>query len=50
MSDYLPLTDEEACSIAEKYYNKKAIHTTRQDAPTVILIAGQPGAGKTSAS
>ncbi|MDR1850377.1 MAG: zeta toxin family protein, partial [Zoogloeaceae bacterium] len=50
MTEYKPLTDEKSRFIAEKIYNKNASKTSSHETPTMILVAGQPGAGKTAAA
>jgi predicted ABC-type ATPase len=50
MTEYQPLTDEEARILAEKSYKRDSLDTSKQDTPTMILVAGQPGAGKTAAA
>jgi hypothetical protein len=49
MPDYIPLSDEDVKSIAEEFYDDDA-DATRQNKPTIIFVAGQPGAGKSRAS
>ncbi|MDR3299060.1 MAG: zeta toxin family protein [Candidatus Accumulibacter sp.] len=48
MPDYIPLSDEKVELLAEKFYGDA--DATRQDKPTIIFVAGQPGAGKSRAS
>lgn len=43
---YQEITQEQVARIVEKYFNKRKIKTIRQDEPVAILVAGQPGAGK----
>lgn len=50
MPDYRPLADEQIGAIAQAYYSLRATETDRQDTPTIILVGGQPGAGKTTAA
>ena len=47
---YKPLTDEQVKAIALDYYVKRAGKTTAQDEPRMVLVGGQPGAGKSQAS
>lgn len=49
MPDYKSLSDEEVSSIAQEYYDR-ASDAVEQETPILILIGGQPGAGKTAAA
>ncbi|MDR2924992.1 MAG: zeta toxin family protein [Azoarcus sp.] len=49
MAEYAPLTDREAAKLAQDYYSEKAAGATAQEAPTMVLVGGQPGAGKSTA-
>ena len=49
-SEYKPLTDEQVKAIALDYYGKRAGKTEAQDEPRMVLVGGQPGAGKSEAS
>lgn len=50
MSNYTPLTDDEVDLIAQSVWAQHASRSDRQDLPTLILVGGQSGAGKTAAS
>jgi len=50
MPDYTPLTDKEITKLARKYYRRIEAVTERQETPTLLLLGGQPGAGKSFAS
>ncbi|MCL2875369.1 MAG: zeta toxin family protein [Betaproteobacteria bacterium] len=49
MTNYAPLTDEEITILAREYYNRFGAVTEEQETPTIMLIGGQPGAGKSFA-
>lgn len=46
MANYTSITDEQVHGIAAAYYQSRALKTQVQDLPKAVLIAGQPGAGK----
>ena len=47
---YQEISQEQVTRIVEKYFNKRKTKTIRQDEPVAILVAGQPGAGKSRLS
>jgi len=49
MTQYQPLTPDEIKEIAGKYFERRVLKTTAQAEPSLVLIGGQPGAGKSSA-
>jgi predicted ABC-type ATPase len=50
MSDYTPLTDDEVAFVLKSVWARQSLRTDRQDQPILILVGGQPGAGKTAAT
>jgi chloramphenicol 3-O-phosphotransferase len=50
MPEYIPLSDNKLSEIAENIYRRLAFGTVKVDNPTIVLIGGQPGAGKTAAA
>lgn len=50
MADYLPLTDAEVREIALAYYSQRQAKTQPQEHPAIVLVGGQPGAGKSGAA
>lgn len=50
MSDYQPLTDEQAKEIARNYFDKYQPKTVPQSNPAMVIVGGQSGAGKTGAA
>lgn len=46
--DYKPLTPELIKEISEDYYKNRSTKATAQDNPTMVLVGGQPGAGKSN--
>lgn len=50
MADYIPLSNEEVSKISNNYFLEKSGHSTYQDEPTIFLIGGQSGAGKSNAA
>jgi hypothetical protein len=50
MFNYIPISEEKIKTIANKYYSRQLDSADRQDIPTLVLIGGQPGAGKTAAA
>ena len=49
MKTYQPLTPDEVKEIASNYFKARVVKTTPQAEPLLVLIGGQPGAGKSSA-
>lgn len=47
---YTPLTDEQVHEIAFEYFALRANKTIEQEEPRLVLVGGQPGAGKSQAS
>ena len=43
---YQPLTDESVAAITSSYFAQRAARSSAQDQPRVVLVGGQPGAGK----
>jgi len=50
MTTYQPLTPEEVRATAQAYYDQRQAKASAVDRPTMILVGGQPGAGKTAAA
>jgi len=50
MPDYIPLTDKEIARLARYHYENIVPFTEAQERPTIMLVGGQPGAGKTTAT
>jgi len=50
MADYKPLGAEEVRSIAQAYLEAREHKSTAQERPTIVLVGGQPGAGKSRAA
>lgn len=50
MSDYQPLNDEEVNAIAQEYFEHYKRKATPQQQPTMVIVGGQSGAGKTGAA
>ncbi|MDR3298782.1 MAG: zeta toxin family protein, partial [Candidatus Accumulibacter sp.] len=50
MSDYKPLTQEQARQLARAEYNRQAKASVAHENPVVYFVAGQSGAGKSQAS
>ncbi|MDR2208485.1 MAG: zeta toxin family protein [Azoarcus sp.] len=50
MPDYIPLTDEEIALLARWRYKDIESFTKAQKSPTIMLVGGQPGAGKSHAT
>jgi UDP-N-acetylglucosamine kinase len=47
---YQPLSDAEVREIASAYFSDRQAKTQAQDRPTIVLVGGQPGAGKSVAA
>ena len=45
---YQPLTDESVAAITSSYFAQRAARSSAQDQPRVVLVGGQPGAGKSA--
>ena len=45
---YKPLTDESVAAITSSYFAQRAARSSAQDQPRVVLVGGQPGAGKSA--
>lgn len=50
MADYKPLTDNEVRETAGAYYAERQAKSLPQEQPAIVLVGGQPGAGKSAAS
>ena len=50
MADYKPLTDNEVRETASAYYAERQAKSLPQEQPAIVLVGGQPGAGKSAAS
>src|SRR6218665_3593934 len=50
MADYKPLTDKEIRDTAGAYYAERQAKSLPQEQPAIVLVGGQPGAGKSAAS
>ena len=50
MGDYKPLTDNEVRETAGAYYAERQEKSLPQERPTMVLVGGQSGAGKSEAS
>ena len=50
MADYKPLSDSAVDEIATSYFNERQHKTFQQEQPTIVLVGGQPGAGKSVAA
>jgi chloramphenicol 3-O-phosphotransferase len=49
-TDYTPLPEDVLRAIAIAYYSNRARQAVKVDKPVIVLVGGQPGAGKTSAA
>lgn len=47
---YKPLTDDQVRAVAAEYFKTRQVKTAAQDMPTLLLVGGQPGAGKSAAA
>ncbi|MRD49349.1 AAA family ATPase [Caenimonas koreensis DSM 17982] len=47
---YQPLSDAEVREIASAYFSDRQAKTQAQNRPTIVLVGGQPGAGKSVAA
>lgn len=47
---YQSISEDEVLKRAEKFYKAREAITQPSDNPTIVLVAGQPGAGKTQAA
>jgi UDP-N-acetylglucosamine kinase len=50
MNEYKPLSAEEVREIAAKYFQERQAKSVPQEQPTMVLVGGQPGAGKSAAA
>lgn len=50
MAEYQPLTDSEVRDTATAYFTERQSKATNQETPTIVLVGGQPGAGKSAAA
>src|SRR6218665_1933469 len=50
MADYKPLTDKEIRDTAGAHYAERQAKSLPQEQPAIVLVGGQPGAGKSAAS
>lgn len=50
MADYTPLSDDQVREIGSAYFRDRAARSVPQDHPTMVLVGGQPGAGKSAAA
>ncbi|MDD0927569.1 zeta toxin family protein [Xylella fastidiosa subsp. multiplex] len=50
MVDYKPLTDNEVRDTAVAYYTERQGKSLAKENPIIVLVGGQPGAGKSTAS
>lgn len=50
MVEYKPLTDKEVSEIATVYFSERQSRSLPQEHPTIVLVGGQPGAGKSAAA
>jgi UDP-N-acetylglucosamine kinase len=50
MTPYQPLTPDEVRATALAYYQQRQAKAIAVDRPTLVLVGGQPGAGKSSAA
>lgn len=50
MPAYVPLSDAEVGEIALAYFSGRQAKTQAQEHPTILLVGGQPGAGKSAAA
>ncbi|MDR2208482.1 MAG: zeta toxin family protein [Azoarcus sp.] len=50
MPDYIPLSDEEIALLAQEHYENIVPLAKAQKTPTMMLVGGQPGAGKSYAT
>jgi adenylate kinase family enzyme len=50
MPNYRRLEEKEISEIAAEYFQGRKKHSISQDVPTLVLVGGQPGAGKSAAS
>lgn len=50
MSEYKPLNDKQVQDIAQAYYDEYKKHVTPQEQPTLLIVGGQSGAGKSGAA
>jgi predicted ABC-type ATPase len=47
---YTPLTSQQVDDIASRYFAKREKISFAQEQPTIVLVAAQPGAGKSAAA
>jgi len=50
MAQYKPLTDSDVRGTAGAYYAERQAKSLPQEYPTIVLVGGQPGAGKSAAA
>ena len=50
MAEYQPLTDSEVRDTATAYFTERQSKASNQEHPTIVLVGGQPGAGKSAAA
>lgn len=50
MTDYQPLTDGEIGATACAYFAERQSKSSKREIPTIVLVGGQPGAGKSAAA
>lgn len=48
MGDYKPLAESEVRETASAYFTERQSKTAPQEQPTIVLVGGQPGAGKSA--